>query len=127
MASIIGRHGSSVATKSDSGRPRIFDARRAPPTIDLEATEVSAETQNEAPAVGAEPEPEPSAPRTSTGAFSDAIIAAVSGASAAALVLGAQLIFGALFGLMGLLLADPIVAAVKVALEDLAKRGKGKT
>ena len=46
---------------------------------------------------------------------------------APALVLAAQLIFGALFGLMGLLLADPIVAAVKVALEDLAKRGTGKT
>ena len=45
---------------------------------------------------------------------------------APALVLGAQLIFGALFGLMGLLLADPIVAAVKVSLEDLAKRGKAK-
>ena len=45
---------------------------------------------------------------------------------APALVLGAQLIFGALFGLMGLLLADPIVAAVKVALENLAKRGADK-
>ncbi len=43
---------------------------------------------------------------------------------APALVLGAQLIFGALFGLMGLLLADPIVAAVKVSLEGLAKRGR---
>ncbi|MEO7410151.1 MAG: AI-2E family transporter [Sphingomicrobium sp.] len=44
---------------------------------------------------------------------------------APALVLGAQLIFGALFGIMGLLLADPIVAAAKVALEEFAKRGKG--
>ncbi len=41
---------------------------------------------------------------------------------APALVLGAQLIFGALFGILGLLLADPIVAAVKVALENFAKR-----
>jgi predicted PurR-regulated permease PerM len=41
---------------------------------------------------------------------------------APALVLAAQLIFGALFGFMGLLLADPIVAAVKTALEDLSKR-----
>jgi len=40
---------------------------------------------------------------------------------APALVLAAQLIFGALFGFMGLLLADPIVAAVKTALEDLSK------
>ena len=37
-------------------------------------------------------------------------------------MLAAQLIFGALFGFMGLLLADPIVAAVKTALEDLSKR-----
>ena len=36
---------------------------------------------------------------------------------APALVLGAQLLFGALFGLMGLMLADPIVAMLKVALE----------
>jgi predicted PurR-regulated permease PerM len=41
---------------------------------------------------------------------------------APALVLGAQLIFGALFGLMGLLLADPIVAAIKTALEDVSGR-----
>jgi predicted PurR-regulated permease PerM len=36
---------------------------------------------------------------------------------APALVLGAQLIFGALFGIIGLALADPIVALLKVALE----------
>ncbi|HOB14628.1 MAG TPA: AI-2E family transporter [Novosphingobium sp.] len=36
---------------------------------------------------------------------------------APALVLGAQLIMGALFGLLGLLLADPLVAMIKVALE----------
>ena len=41
---------------------------------------------------------------------------------APALVLGAQLIFGALFGIMGLLLADPIVAAIKTALEDVSRR-----
>ena len=40
---------------------------------------------------------------------------------APALVLACQLIFGALFGFMGLLLADPIVATVKTALEDLSK------
>jgi predicted PurR-regulated permease PerM len=37
---------------------------------------------------------------------------------APALVLGAQLIFGALFGILGLMLADPIVAMVKAALEQ---------
>ena len=41
---------------------------------------------------------------------------------APAVVLAAQLIMGALFGILGLLLADPIVAAVKIALEELSKR-----
>jgi predicted PurR-regulated permease PerM len=40
---------------------------------------------------------------------------------APALVLSAQLLFGALFGLMGLMLADPIVAMIKVALEEKSK------
>lgn len=50
---------------------------------------------------------------------------------APALVLSAQLIMGALFGILGLLLADPMVAMIKIALErhsdrhdpDLAKSG----
>lgn len=41
---------------------------------------------------------------------------------APALVLGAQLLFGALFGILGLALADPIVAMIKVFLEKRAKR-----
>ncbi|MDF0542074.1 AI-2E family transporter [Sphingobium sp. H39-3-25] len=40
---------------------------------------------------------------------------------APALVLGAQILFGALFGLMGLFLADPIVAMIKVYLEERSK------
>jgi predicted PurR-regulated permease PerM len=40
---------------------------------------------------------------------------------APALVLGAQLLFGALFGLMGLALADPIIAMIKVALEQKSR------
>lgn len=36
---------------------------------------------------------------------------------APALVLAAQLLFGALFGILGLMLADPIIAMIKVALE----------
>jgi predicted PurR-regulated permease PerM len=40
---------------------------------------------------------------------------------APALVLAAQLLFGALFGLMGLALADPIVAMIKAALEQQSK------
>jgi predicted PurR-regulated permease PerM len=37
---------------------------------------------------------------------------------APAVVLSAQLLFGALFGILGLMLADPIVAMIKVALEQ---------
>ena len=40
---------------------------------------------------------------------------------APALVLAAQLLFGALFGILGLLLADPIIASIKVTLEELSK------
>ena len=40
---------------------------------------------------------------------------------APALVLGAQILFGALFGIMGLFLADPIVAMIKVYLEERSK------
>jgi predicted PurR-regulated permease PerM len=39
---------------------------------------------------------------------------------APALILGAQILFGALFGIIGLALADPIVAMTKVALERRA-------
>ena len=41
---------------------------------------------------------------------------------APALVLGAQLIMGALFGIIGLMLADPLVAMLKVALERQSER-----
>lgn len=41
---------------------------------------------------------------------------------APALVLGAQLVFGLLFGILGLMLADPIVAMIKIALERQAER-----
>lgn len=41
---------------------------------------------------------------------------------APALVLGAQILLGALLGLLGLALADPIVAMIKVALESKAER-----
>jgi predicted PurR-regulated permease PerM len=39
-----------------------------------------------------------------------------------ALVLGAQILFGALFGILGLALADPILAMLKVFLEERASR-----
>jgi predicted PurR-regulated permease PerM len=38
-----------------------------------------------------------------------------------ALVLAAQLIFGSLFGILGLLLADPILATIKVTLQELSR------
>lgn len=41
---------------------------------------------------------------------------------APALVLGAQILFGTLFGVIGLALADPIVAMIKVALESHSER-----
>ena len=41
---------------------------------------------------------------------------------APAVVLAAQLILGALFGILGVLLADPIVASIKVALEEFSRR-----
>ncbi|MEN9717913.1 MAG: hypothetical protein RIQ99_791 [Pseudomonadota bacterium] len=46
---------------------------------------------------------------------------------APALVLGAQLIMGALFGLIGLMLADPLVAMIKIALERQSLRNGSKT
>jgi hypothetical protein len=69
-----------IEPSPDSGR-----AKRAPPTIDLEATEISGETQNTqgAQSAGAEATPKPS----SRAAGSAAFIAAVTGAAAAALVM----------------------------------------
>ncbi len=46
---------------------------------------------------------------------------------APALVLAAQLIFGALFGILGILLADPLLASLKVALQELSKEGSDQT
>ncbi|HEX8528250.1 AI-2E family transporter [Allosphingosinicella sp.] len=44
---------------------------------------------------------------------------------APALVLGAQLLFGALFGILGLALADPIIAMAKAALQQNADERSG--
>src|SRR6185369_16759546 len=41
---------------------------------------------------------------------------------APALVLAMQLLMGALFGILGVLFADPILATLKVALVDLSNR-----
>jgi predicted PurR-regulated permease PerM len=45
---------------------------------------------------------------------------------APALVLGAQLLCGALFGLMGLMLADPMVAMLKTALEQKSEEDEAE-
>ncbi|MBA3675934.1 MAG: AI-2E family transporter [Sphingosinicella sp.] len=45
---------------------------------------------------------------------------------APALVLGAQLLFGALFGILGLALADPIVAMIKAALQQKSLEESGQ-
>lgn len=65
-------------------------ATRAPPTIDLEASEVSGETRN----ADAGAERERRVRRPSAAAISSAVIAAVSGAGAAALVIGAAWLLG---------------------------------
>lgn len=44
-----------------------------------------------------------------------------------ALTLGTQILFGTLFGVYGLALADPIVAMIKVALERRSERGTDET
>ena len=44
---------------------------------------------------------------------------------APALVLGMQLIMGTLFGVLGLMLADPLVVMIKVALERQSQRNEG--
>ena len=86
----------------DSGR-----AKRAPPTIDLEASEVSGETRK----VGDDAQPErsfeaPSSPEPSAAAISAWLIAVVSGAVAAALVIG-----------VGWMLGWPAVPATPAASE----------
>jgi hypothetical protein len=64
-------------------------ARRVPPTIDLEATEIP----NEAPDTDSSAQSAPSAQPTSPGRISLLTISALSGACAAALVLGAAWLF----------------------------------
>ena len=86
----------------DSGR-----AKRAPPTIDLEASEVSGETRKVGD--GAQPERSseaPSSPERPAAAISAWLIAVVSGAVAAALVIG-----------VGWMLGWPAVPATPAASE----------
>ena len=79
----------------ESERPK-----REPPTIDLEATEVTSETAKASAAASAEaaaeaaPEPEPPASQPAPAPISPWIVAPVSGAVAAALVIGVGWMLG---------------------------------
>jgi hypothetical protein len=106
----------------DSGRPK-----RAPPTIDLEATEVSSETHHAGADAPAEPSPqEPSqgnSKASSKTLVSAAIISAVCGAGAAALVIGGVWLSGWPTTAAPTEPAAPAVSAA--ALDDLAARVAG--
>jgi hypothetical protein len=94
----------------DSGR-----AKRAPPTIDLEASEVSGETRN----AGGNAQPERISDQPPTAAISPWVIAAVSGAVAASLVICVGWILGWPAVLPTTSAGPPFNAAV---IDDLAAR-----
>jgi len=103
----------------DSGR-----ARRAPPTIDLEASEVSGETRNAGDDVQPEPistEPSPASTEHSP-AISPWVIAALSGAVAASLVICVGWLLGWPAVLPATSSAPPFNTAV---IDDLAARVAG--
>jgi hypothetical protein len=93
----------------DSGR-----AKRAPPTIDLEASEVSGETRN----AGADAPPEGNPEATAASAISPWVVAAVSGAVAASLVICVAWMLG--WPAVPATPAAPQVTAA--AVDDLATR-----
>src|SRR3979490_2703808 len=78
--------------KSEDSEPSPVSGRanRAPPTIDLEATEISGDTQN----AGAGAEPKRSLSWPSRAAVFAAVVAVVSGAGAAALVIAVAWLAG---------------------------------
>jgi hypothetical protein len=93
----------------DSGR-----AKRAPPTIDLEATEISGETRNAA----GDAQPEPSSEMPTATVISPWVIAAVSGAVAASLAICVAWILG-----WPAVPATPAAPQVNAAvIDDLAAR-----
>jgi hypothetical protein len=97
--------------------PDLGRAKRAPPTIDLEATEVSGETRNAGEEAQPEPEPEPVAHEPSA-AVSPWAIAAVSGAVAAALVIAVAWVLG----WPAVLPATPAAPQVNAAVDALTAR-----
>ena len=74
---------------AESVRPK-----RAGPTIDLEATEVSGDTRNAAAGAEPEPKPEPAAERPAASAMFPVIAASFAGSGAAAAVLGVAWFLG---------------------------------
>ena len=100
-----------IESPADSGR-----AKRPPPTIDLEATEVSPETGS----TGAGATPRRSFRWPSVAVISTALIAAVTGAGAAALVIAVAF----LLGWPGQS-APPAPPVNTVAIDDLAARIAG--
>ena len=101
----------NIEPSPDSGR-----AKRPPPTIDLEATEVS----DQAPDISADAEPKRSSQWFWRGAISSAIIAAFSGACAAALVIGVIWLMGWSPGMTPSAPAEPNINAA--AIDDLTAR-----
>ena len=99
----------------DAGR-----AKRAPPTIDLEATEISGETQSSGADAGAEPgvHPKRSFQWVWRAAISSTLISAVSGACAAALVIAVAW----LMGWPGEAAAPPAPAVSQAVIDGIAAR-----
>ena len=97
--------------------PNSGRAKRAPPTIDLEATEISGETQN----AGAGAEPKRSLPWPSRAAVFSAVVAVVAGAGAAALVIAVAW----LAGWPGEVAPPTAVPQANAAIDALASRVAG--
>src|SRR5258708_30684183 len=102
-----------TAPSPDSGR-----AKRAPPTIDLDASEVSGETRN----AGGDAQPERISREPPAAAISPWVIAAVSGAVSASLVICVGWILGWPAVLPTTSAGPPFNAAV---IDDLAARVAG--
>src|SRR5882757_4248099 len=88
--------------------PDLGRARRAPPTIDLEASEVSGDTRN----VGGDAPPEPVSERVAE-SISTWVVSAVSGLVAASLVIGVAWVLG---------WPTPAPPANTAVVDDLAAR-----
>src|SRR5215212_5761432 len=109
---MAGSRPEEIEPSPDSGR-----AKRDPPTIDLEATEVPGEQPNSA----AEPEPGPSFEGSRNSSMRSGVIGGVSGACAAALVTALAWYLGGPgeFASQG---APPAPAVSAAAVDDLAAR-----